>query len=51
MDVTARWNVADGPRLAARAVDSEAIERNARIREAAHELNARKLFATLESEP
>ena len=50
VDVAARWNVADGSRLAARAVDSEAIERNARIREAAHELNARGLFATQDGE-
>ena len=51
VDVAARWKVADGSRLAARAVDSEAIERNERIREVAHELNARGLFATLGSEP
>ena len=44
VDVAARWNVSDGPRLAASAVDSEAIERNQCIREAAHELNSREFF-------
>jgi len=51
VDVAARWKVADGSRLTARAVDDEAIERNSRIREAAHELNACGLFATPGSEP
>ena len=51
VDVATRWKVADGPRRAARAVDTEAIERNERIREAAHELNARELFDSPGSEP
>ena len=46
VDVAARWKLADGSRVAARAVDSEAVERNALIRESAHELNTRELFAT-----
>ena len=44
VDVAARWNVSDGQRLAASAVDSEAIERNQCIREAANELNSCKFF-------
>ena len=43
-EVAARWNVVDGPRLPARPVDEAALERNARIREAAHVLNSRELF-------
>lgn len=46
VDVAARWKLADGSRVAARAVDSEAVERNRLIRESAHELNTRELFAT-----
>ena len=49
VDVAARWNVSDGPRLAASAVDSAAIERNQCIREAAHELNSLGFFNILQS--
>ena len=46
VDVSARWNAADGQRIASQAVDSEAIERNSRIREVSHELNKSGLFVT-----
>ena len=45
VEVASRWNVADGPRLAACAVDEEALERNERMREAAHVLNSTEFFA------
>jgi len=51
VEVAARWNVVDGPQLAACPVDEEAMERNERIREAAHALNSRELFAAAESGP
>ena len=44
VDVATRWNVSDGPRLAAPAVDIEVIERNQYIREATNDLNSRKFF-------
>ena len=46
VEVSARWNAADGQRIASQAVDSEAIERNSRIREVSHELNKSGLFVT-----
>ena len=46
VDVSARWNAADGQRIASQAVDNEAIERNSRIREVSHELNKSGLFVT-----
>ena len=51
VEVAARWNVVEGPRLAACELDHEAIERNARVREAAHVLNSSQLFATAEGQP
>ena len=44
VDVARRWNVADGTRVPPRPLDHVAIDRIARVREAAHELNARELF-------
>ena len=51
VEVAARWNVVEGPRLAACDLDDEALERNARVREAAHALNSRELFATVHGQP
>ena len=44
VEVAARWNVADGPRVSACPVDEAALERNERVREAAHALNSGALF-------
>lgn len=44
VDVARCWNVADGTRIPPRPLDHEAIDRIARVREAAHDLNARELF-------
>jgi xylulokinase len=49
VDVATRWNVSDGQRLAASAVDTEAIERNQYIRKGAHELNSRGYFINPQS--
>ena len=46
VEVSARWDAAEGQRIASQAVDSEAIERNSRIREVSHELNKSGLFVT-----
>lgn len=51
VEVASRWNVADGPRLAACAIDDAAMERNARIRKAAHAMNSTELFAMTGSGP
>ena len=43
--IARRWNIARGPTIPARTIDREAIDRIDRVRTAAHELNARELFA------
>jgi xylulokinase len=47
IDVSQRWNVADGTRVPARPLDHQVTDRIARVREAAHELNAKELFPGL----
>lgn len=42
--VARRWKIAEGVRIPGRPLDHEAIDRIARVREAAHHLNARELF-------
>ncbi|MCP5112974.1 MAG: xylulokinase, partial [bacterium] len=45
VDVARRWRVANGAEIPARPRDDETIDRIARVRQAAHELNARELFS------
>jgi xylulokinase len=51
VEVARRWRVSEGPRIPAQPLDAEAIERIARVREAAHELTARELFPDPDPDP